>query len=239
MPAKQTQMNDRQKRIAELCDGVRSSKQIAAILGERVKYVQATMLKWDLPRLKQAPPSGERNPAWNGGRTIDCDGYVLVSAPLGHPHARYLPRKNVGRILEHRLMMEEKLGRYLDPIEVVDHIDGLRLHNSIDNLRLFESNSRHLKTTITGQIPNWSAKGLEKLHTSMIERKGSQPVHIYNRMKKSGDARLIQILLAAFELGIDSPYLLGTRRHLEKAGLFPLEHSMIEPALARLYQKYA
>jgi hypothetical protein len=230
-------MNERQKAIARLCDGKRTSKEIASMVGDNAKYVQRTLLKFDLPRLPQAPRCGEHNPSYRGGRTIDRHGYVLVSAPLGHPHARMRWGRKYGRMYEHRLVMEKKIGRILSPHEVVDHIDGLRLHNHPDNLRLFDCNAEHLKQTITGQVPNWSEEGRYKLlnrHIANLPR-----VQTYDRMKKSGDARLREILLCALILGADSQYLLGTRHHLEKAGIVDLSRSSLERALADLYRKYA
>lgn len=56
-----------------------------------------------------------------------------------HPHA-----DKKGCIRYHRLVMEEKLGRYLEPWEVVDHINKDRQDNRPDNLRLFSSNSAHI-----------------------------------------------------------------------------------------------
>ena len=59
------------------------------------------------------------------------DGYVVVSAKE-HPAAN----KN-GKIAEHKLVMEKKLGRYLEPNENVHHKNGIRNDNSIDNLELW------------------------------------------------------------------------------------------------------
>lgn len=229
-------MNARQKAVADLCDGKRTSRQIAEILGESQKYVQGVFLKLDLPRRKRGSAFGELNGSYKSGRKLDRDGYVLVSAPADHPYARKRKNRHTGIIYEHRLVMEQKIGRYLDPSEIVDHIDGLRLHNSPDNLRLFDSNAEHLKTTISGQIPNWSEKGKQMINVPVA---GRRRVDTYLRMKRSGDARLRQILLAALSLGIDSPYLLGTRHHLEKAGIFDLSDSSLQRALDELYQRYA
>ncbi len=59
------------------------------------------------------------------------DGYIYVYF-RAHPGAD----KN-GRIYEHRLVMEEKLGRYLFPFENVHHINGIRDDNRIENLELW------------------------------------------------------------------------------------------------------
>jgi len=58
----------------------------------------------------------------------------------GHPMA-----DSRGRVLEHRYLMSEHLGRLLTKFEVVHHIDGDVGNNSIDNLKLVsESEHRHL-----------------------------------------------------------------------------------------------
>ena len=82
----------------------------------------------------------ESNPAWNGGRKIRKDGYILVIAPKEHPH-----KADDIYILEHRLVMEAKIGRYLKPSEVVHHIDGNPSNNDISNLELFSNQSEHIK----------------------------------------------------------------------------------------------
>lgn len=50
-----------------------------------------------------------------------------------HPYAN----KN-GYMREHRLIVEKHIGRYLEPNEVVDHINMNTLDNRIENLRLME-----------------------------------------------------------------------------------------------------
>ena len=67
------------------------------------------------------------HPRWNGGKIISDLGYVLVKAPW-HPYNRK------GYYSQHRLIVEANIGRLLEPEEVVHHIDGNKLNNSIDNL---------------------------------------------------------------------------------------------------------
>jgi hypothetical protein len=69
-----------------------------------------------------------KNEKWHSG-----DGYVLVLAPIDHPNKR-----QDGSILEHRLVMEQHLGRYLEEWELVHHKDGNRSHNQIENLELMD-----------------------------------------------------------------------------------------------------
>ena len=74
---------------------------------------------------------------WKGGRTVNTNGYVMVSAP-SHPNAN-----RGGYVLEHRLIMEKHMGRTLLPTEVVHHINGEREDNRIENLMLFSSRGEH------------------------------------------------------------------------------------------------
>lgn len=63
-------------------------------------------------------------------------GYYEV-LDLSHPNAK------IGRILEHRLVIEKKLGRILDTNEHVHHINGNKLDNRIENL-VVVSRSEHM-----------------------------------------------------------------------------------------------
>ena len=88
----------------------------------------------DGKKLRDFIPNGRRPLDWRK----ELAGYILVRAPKDHPHAR-----NDGSIYEHRLVMEKHLGRYLEPGEVVHHINGVREDNKISNLQLRRSRKEH------------------------------------------------------------------------------------------------
>lgn len=219
--------------LKRLCDGSRTSAEIASIVGCPPKYVQKQMVRFDLPRLNRGARFGELHRDWVGGRSIDLDGYALVAAPTGHPTAR-----TTGTMLEHRLVVERKLGRYLQPEEVVDHIDGLQLHNDPSNLRVFADNSAHLSTTLAGRRPEWSEAGKASQSVYKTRRKGRKYADIYRLRKARGDVRLRQILLVWLQFEPDSPHLLGTRHLLEKTGIDPLSRPSLERAWADLSSRW-
>jgi len=72
-----------------------------------------------------------KKPSKYGGYTArHPKGYVLVFVP-DHPYA-----SKDGRVLEHRLVMEEHIGRYLTKDEQVHHINRICDDNRIENLML-------------------------------------------------------------------------------------------------------
>lgn len=79
----------------------------------------------------------EKNANWKGGRFTDVHGYVWVRVEDNHPYAYR------GYMREHRRLVEDSIGRYLKPEEVVHHIDGNKINNKIENLKLLENASAH------------------------------------------------------------------------------------------------
>lgn len=77
---------------------------------------------------------------WNwqpsGTKHVYGDGYVRIKAS-GHPRGDWP--------LEHIIVMEQYLGRYLEPGEEIHHINGDKADNQIENLELFASHSEHLR----------------------------------------------------------------------------------------------
>jgi len=77
------------------------------------------------------PKHGAAHGNWKGGKRLDNNGYVLIRTP-GHPKAH----SHGLYVLEHILIMEKHIGRYLSKEEVVHHRDGNRQNNNLDNLQL-------------------------------------------------------------------------------------------------------
>jgi uncharacterized protein (DUF1330 family) len=82
--------------------------------------------------------SGDKSNTWRGGKII-TNGYVYVLSK-GHPHTN-----NKGYVLEHRLVVEKMLGRYLTNKEEVHHINGNRQDNNLFNLWIFPTRSEHVR----------------------------------------------------------------------------------------------
>ena len=59
-------------------------------------------------------------------------------------------QKKNGSVLEHRLIMEDVLGRYLKDEEVVHHINEIKNDNRKENLLVFRTSSDHSRFHITG-----------------------------------------------------------------------------------------
>lgn len=74
--------------------------------------------------------------AYKNGRRRKT-GYIYILNP-NHPNS-----DNMGYVLEHRLVMEKHLGRYLTKKEVIHHLDFNRANNKLNNLSLFENKRLH------------------------------------------------------------------------------------------------
>jgi hypothetical protein len=159
---------------------------------------------------RTGPRSGAGHPNWSGGRILDRNGYVLVYVPDHHECQRVNAvraakangsyyRKET-HIQEHRLVMEKHLGRNLLPTEVVHHRDDNKKNNAIENLQLFDSNSRHLAETLLGKCPKWTARGLANMRAAGLYAN-------WPELAPKFDYRQLAVLMLSIqkELGLDAP----------------------------------
>lgn len=130
----------------DLIDEIRSKyaqgctlKDLAQDLHRDEEHIRRLMIAAGIPRRPRGTPLGKHLPA--GGRITDQDGYILVRV-YDHPQAN-----SGGYLREHRLVMEEALGRDLLPAEVVHHRNGKKDDNRLANLQLFASDAE-LKTHV-------------------------------------------------------------------------------------------
>src|SRR3989304_959534 len=101
-----------------------------------------TVLRWVREAGIEVRPAGfqkgEAHHDWKGGRIQNADGYILV---LQHPEDPFYSMANIKTggsryVLEHRLVMAQKLGRCLTEVETVHHKDLDHSNNVIGNLQL-------------------------------------------------------------------------------------------------------
>jgi hypothetical protein len=87
--------------------------------------------------------------------TPNGDGYLRVH--LG-------PRR--GRILEHRYVMEQAIGRELFPDETVHHRNGITTDNRLENLELWSSN--HPSGQRIEDIVEWAVEMLTRYRPELL-----------------------------------------------------------------------
>ena len=78
------------------------------------------------------------------GYVLTDSGYILLKAP-DHPFVN-----SKGYVREHRLVMEDHIGRFLRPDEIVHHTKGVKADNRIEKLQL-TSQAEHTKFHHTGK----------------------------------------------------------------------------------------
>jgi hypothetical protein len=100
-----------------------------------------------------------KNPSWKGGRVKTNEGYIRIYMP-NHPES------NKQYVLEHRLIMEQKLGRYLTKDELVHHLNGIKDDNRPENL-------------VVTFKPAHEKKTIEKVQARRIQELEYQLSHIY------------------------------------------------------------
>lgn len=124
----------------------RTMRSVAAQLGVHKSVVQRWCQIHGILSRFSGSYGGRNNPCWSGGRIV-LAGYVFLYCP-DHPTVQGKRKKYVQ---EHRLVMEEHLGRLLLPGEVIHHRNGNKQDNRLENLELFENHSRHVSREQKGR----------------------------------------------------------------------------------------
>ncbi len=101
-----------------------------------IKHSNATKEK--MSKSRKGKLAGEKNPCWKGG---ECKkgGYIYIWKPA-HPFSN-----SRGYIARSRLVVEQKIGRYLNPKEIVHHKNEIKDKDIISNLKLLANKSKHTK----------------------------------------------------------------------------------------------
>jgi predicted DNA-binding protein YlxM (UPF0122 family) len=135
--SKYPQLNDKAWLKKKYVDERKSCKAIGDIVGCWPGTVQGHLVNYGIERRSKNTGTGPNANHWQGGRPI-FQGYQYVYAP-DHPRAT----KTRPYVQEHRLVMEEQIGRHLESHEVVHHKDGNKLNNDASNL-VIKSRAKHL-----------------------------------------------------------------------------------------------
>ncbi len=126
---------------------------ICALCGATERVVTAATTKFPgycrqciYRRLRAAPQSVPR--------PLTKDGYVLVPKQYDHPR-----RNNSYHVLEHILVVERHLGRYLNDREVVHHKNGVKTDNRLENLELTTASAHRMHHGHDGGFANLHGGG--------------------------------------------------------------------------------
>lgn len=126
---------------------------------------QIETIKWGT-----SAQEGKGNPNFNGGKYVDDKGYLRVLRP---EH----PKQNHGYVYEHRLVMEQLLGRILEKWETVHHINEIKLDNRVENLFLTtvsEHSSIHREGKSRTEVQKRAVSDNMKKRASTRSREGGR-----------------------------------------------------------------
>lgn len=120
--------------------------------------------------------SDAKNKGGIGHKKKSADGYVKIYFP-DHPYS-----SKDGYIMEHILVMECLIGRYIKDDEVVHHKNGIRDDNRKENLELMtfkEHSAYHLKQRIDNNEIKYHTRPIINLTTGDIFHSAREAAKIY------------------------------------------------------------
>jgi hypothetical protein len=147
--------------------------------------------------LRMLNVKGPKNLGWKGGSFIASNGYRLKYSP-NHPD-----KINGGYVLEHRLIAEKALGKFLPKNSVIHHLNGNPLDNTNTNLVVCENNAYHLllhqRTRALKQCghADWRRCGICKQHDdpkNLMIFKNNYVVHRECNIKKLREKKRLKEL---------------------------------------------
>lgn len=111
------------------------------------------------------------------GRKVSPEGYVQIYTPE-HPQSFR------GYVFEHRLVMENHLGRVLYPNEQVHHKNMIKDDNRIENLEVMtvESHAKH-------HFSGWTDEQKKKAKQALFEKYGASANRTEDSYKKHWETR--------------------------------------------------
>lgn len=135
------------EKLKEVYEKLNSLQKTADYFGVSKKLILNHMKRFNIPRNKRVKVDRiKKVDTYHKGYITTWNGYIKVKAPKDYKY-----KDNKGYIMQHRLVMEQHIGRYLKSNEEVHHIDGDKKNNKIENLLLMtrkEHRRIHLKDSI-------------------------------------------------------------------------------------------
>lgn len=132
------------------------------------------------------------------------DGYVGIYTP-GHPAAT-----KHGYVLEHRLVVERSLGRFLLPHEEPHHKNEIRDDNRIENLELKASHGEHMRDH--HRVPPLDENGRFLPRGQTGTQRKTNPDIVAEMKRLRGQGWTLKALAEKFKISMTHAHRVTTRR---------------------------